>query len=48
VSVNFSGDSNFASVYNTSAWINVNIPDFSLDIPNAPLNVAVGRWLFAI
>ena len=43
VSVNFSGDSNFASVYNTSAWINVNIPDFSLDIPNAPLNVAVGQ-----
>ena len=43
VSVNFSGDSNFASAYNTSAWINVNIPDFSLDIPNPSFNVTAGQ-----
>lgn len=38
VQVNFSGDSNFASAYNTSTSINVNIPDFILG-PASGLNV---------
>src|SRR5262249_4162475 len=43
VQVNFNGDSNFASVYNTSSWINVNIPDFSLNVPNPSFNVTAGQ-----
>jgi hypothetical protein len=43
VQVNFTGDSNFQRAFTTSNLINVNIPDFSLNIPAAPLNITAGQ-----
>ncbi len=43
VQVNFAGDSNFAAAFTTSNLINVNIPDFSLNIPSTPFNITAGQ-----
>jgi subtilase family serine protease len=41
--VNFTGDSNFEGAYNTSSLINVDIPDFSLNLPSSSFNIMAGQ-----
>ncbi len=43
VQVSFLGDSNFAGASAVSSFINVNIPDFSLNIPSPSFNVTAGQ-----
>jgi hypothetical protein len=43
VQVNYSGDPNFEGAFNLTGLINVNIPDFSLTVPNSPFNVPTGQ-----
>src|SRR6266446_2983138 len=41
--ITYSGDNNYAQISGFSGFLNVIIPDFSLNIPSAPFNITAGQ-----